>query len=298
MAEERLNFDDQSYNAFYAAQHVGRYAALRYLVGGKQVLDVACGEGYGAQAMAAWGAAEVVGVDISAEAISKARSFFDHPNVSFHAHDAHTVNGLLSGRQFDVITCFETIEHLKNPLQFLSAIKSLARDGALIVISCPNDKADFAKGHANPFHHNAYDLQEFQRLTEGVLGSCSEWLLGTPQQGMINFPVDDLTAVVDGSYLAASAPTDIPTSLLIPPQTNVAPSEANCLYFVGVWGAPIGRSLTASTLSYPAFISPWEKIQHLETQLGVAEAKLARVVAELQEARTKIATLRHNQATR
>ena len=52
-------------------EHLHRYAWCRRLVGGKKVLDIACGEGYGS-AMLARDALSVIGMDISAEAVEHA----------------------------------------------------------------------------------------------------------------------------------------------------------------------------------------------------------------------------------
>src|SRR5579864_1905821 len=48
-------------------EHVYRYAFACRFVRGKRVLDIACGEGYGAAALMKAGATRVVGVDISEE---------------------------------------------------------------------------------------------------------------------------------------------------------------------------------------------------------------------------------------
>ena len=55
-------------------EHVYRYAFASRFVAGKRVLDIACGEGYGAAALQKAGAASVVGVDASDLACSHARS--------------------------------------------------------------------------------------------------------------------------------------------------------------------------------------------------------------------------------
>jgi 2-polyprenyl-3-methyl-5-hydroxy-6-metoxy-1,4-benzoquinol methylase len=46
-------------------EHIGRYRFARDFVRGRRVLDIACGEGYGAAALARAGAASVIGIDVS-----------------------------------------------------------------------------------------------------------------------------------------------------------------------------------------------------------------------------------------
>lgn len=41
---------------------------------------------------------------------------------------------------FNVITSFETIEHLKNPMVFLRQVKNLLEDEGLLILSTFNEK--------------------------------------------------------------------------------------------------------------------------------------------------------------
>ena len=63
----------ESSGSFTFWEHVYRYAFACRLAEGKRVLDVACGEGYGAAALRKAGAAQVIGVDISEEVCLHAR---------------------------------------------------------------------------------------------------------------------------------------------------------------------------------------------------------------------------------
>src|SRR5687767_6601798 len=54
-------------------EHIYRYRFAARFVRGRRVLDIACGEGYGAAALLRAGAASVIGVDISEEACEHAR---------------------------------------------------------------------------------------------------------------------------------------------------------------------------------------------------------------------------------
>ena len=146
MADERLHFTDRmsSYNAMYAAEHVVRYYCVSGLCRGKRVLDVACGEGYGSSLLATWGAAEVVGVDVSAEAIDAARQVFAKPNIKFLQGDACRLNDVLGDvREFDLIVSFETMEHVEDVPALLSGILRYLAKGGAIVITCPNDHVEF-----------------------------------------------------------------------------------------------------------------------------------------------------------
>src|SRR5450759_894493 len=111
---ERLNFQPgvMDYHAMLAAEHASRYVFAAPLCIGKRVLDVACGEGYGAFMLARQGATEVIGVDISDEAIAIARHRFARDDVQFLIGDVLDLPALLGEQPpFDVIVSFETIEH-------------------------------------------------------------------------------------------------------------------------------------------------------------------------------------------
>src|SRR4051812_38470215 len=96
-------------------EHWHRYLYAERLVEGKSVLDVACGEGYGSHWMARR-AERVVGVDISEEAIAHARVRYPGRNLSFlqGGVDLLPLEGV---GLFDVVTSFETIEHIEGPTQ-------------------------------------------------------------------------------------------------------------------------------------------------------------------------------------
>jgi len=69
------------------------------------------------------------GYDISYEAIEKARSLF--PNISFEVTDIHNIQ-----RKSDILLLVDVLEHVNNPLEFLSKCLDLSD---LLVIHLPLD---------------------------------------------------------------------------------------------------------------------------------------------------------------
>src|SRR5689334_14566703 len=57
-------------------EHWHRYHFAAHWAAGREVLDVACGEGYGTALLAARGAKRVTGVDLSAQAVAHARTAY------------------------------------------------------------------------------------------------------------------------------------------------------------------------------------------------------------------------------
>ena len=143
-------------------EHYHRYAVVQDLVSGKEVLDVACGEGYGSTFMAEV-ARTVVGVDISHEAVQYASSTYQKPNLSFRQGSATDLD--FADASFDVVVSFETIEHLMEQDRMLAEIRRVLRPDGLLVISSPNRPIySEESGEHNEFHVKELDFNEFDEL--------------------------------------------------------------------------------------------------------------------------------------
>jgi len=141
------------------AEHMARYFFAGQFVAGKKVLDIASGSGYGSRHLLDRGAAKVVGVDNSREAIEYSREKYRMPGIEFIIADAAKLP--LKDDIFDIVVSFETIEHLDGQEKFLSEIKRVLKPNGLLVISTPNVVA-FPKG--NTFHKKELNSSEFTSL--------------------------------------------------------------------------------------------------------------------------------------
>jgi 2-polyprenyl-3-methyl-5-hydroxy-6-metoxy-1,4-benzoquinol methylase len=121
------------------AWHRARYDFALRFVAGQRVLDVGCGEGYG-PALLAKRAREVVAVDYSPEAVRHAHERYASANVRFEVADATELSSSLG--EFDVVTCFEVIEHIERDDTLLSGIKRILRPAGLLILSTPNALVD------------------------------------------------------------------------------------------------------------------------------------------------------------
>jgi SAM-dependent methyltransferase len=140
-------------------EHLARYRFAKDFVRGQRTLDIACGEGYGAAALARAGASSVVGVDLSPEVCEHARRKY---GLDARAGSAEAIP--LPDRSIDVVVSFETIEHVENPSLFVrECARVLVPDGVLIV-STPNRPVYSVEGTSNPFHRLEFDETEFLDL--------------------------------------------------------------------------------------------------------------------------------------
>ena len=157
---ERLDFDEKNINVLHA-EHIVRYSLAIPYVRGKKVLDLACGTGYGSFFLSLH-SQEIIGVDISPEAIQSARKKYQRNNLSFVVSDAMSTP--FQDHSFDVIVSFETIEHIKNDLTFLKEVKRILKQEGLLLLSCPN--IVWSKKHDihNPFHFREYTEKSILRL--------------------------------------------------------------------------------------------------------------------------------------
>ncbi|MDN4481797.1 methyltransferase domain-containing protein [Demequina muriae] len=102
---------------------------------GARIVDVGCGAGWSAIALAhAYPQATVVGVDIDAPSIARARTNAEQagvaPRVTFHVGDASTLAG-----SFDAAFVFEAVHDMSQPVAVLRAIRrSVVPHGAVVVM--------------------------------------------------------------------------------------------------------------------------------------------------------------------
>lgn len=133
-----------------AFEHLHRYHYAARFCAGKQVLDVACGEGYGSQILSKV-AASVTGVDIAAETVEHARARYGSDHLRFVEASAALLP--LDDASVDVVVSFETIEHHDQHEEMLSEIRRVLRPGGLLVLSSPNKQYyTIEPGYSNPYH--------------------------------------------------------------------------------------------------------------------------------------------------
>jgi SAM-dependent methyltransferase len=139
------------------AEHLLRYHWAARFVAGRSVLDAGCGTGYGTMMLASAGARRVTGVDIAGAVIALARQSAAE-NVFYETADVAQLPHV--DASFDVVVCFETIEHVHDPAAVLDELKRVLAPGGLLLISSPN--RDRTIPGSNPHHVHEYTPDEFR----------------------------------------------------------------------------------------------------------------------------------------
>jgi 2-polyprenyl-6-hydroxyphenyl methylase / 3-demethylubiquinone-9 3-methyltransferase len=108
-------------------------------VAGKRALDVGCGGGILADAMARKGA-KVLGIDLATKALKVAQLHAMEAgtaNVEYREVAAEALAGEMPG-QFDLVTCMEMLEHVPDPASVVQACAALAKPGGWLFFSTIN----------------------------------------------------------------------------------------------------------------------------------------------------------------
>ena len=138
------------------AEHLSRYWWASALAPGRRVLDAGCGMAYGSRLMAEAGAAEVTGVDLAEDVIRAARAEAGD-GIRLEAGDVAALP--FEDGAFDLVVCFEVIEHVPDQDRVLGELRRVLARGGLLAISSPNRDA-YVPG--NPHHVHEYTPPELE----------------------------------------------------------------------------------------------------------------------------------------
>ena len=143
-------------------EHLHRYAMALGVARDRDVLDIGCGDGYGA-AYLAIAARSVVGVDIDADTVHHAASHYTAMNLSFRAGSGTEIP--LADGSVDVVITFETIDRIAEHEQFMSEIARVLRTDGELVLSSRNVLADPGRSDdAQRFNGEALHFGELRDL--------------------------------------------------------------------------------------------------------------------------------------
>ena len=162
------------------AIHLKAYDEAVRLATDRDVLDLGCNTGYGTVRISAV-AKRVVGADVSTRALDVARARPDGRRVAWQV----VGDGPLpfEADSFDLVTSFQVIEHLDDPVPWLREIARVLRADGIAILTTPNAAIRLDPGMTpwNRFHVREYRAAELGALLGQVFASVHvRGLFGTP----------------------------------------------------------------------------------------------------------------------
>ena len=104
---------------------------------GLRILDIGCGGGLLSEPMARLGA-EVVGADAAERNIPVAKVHAEQSGLTIDYRHTTAEDMAAAGEQFDVVLNMEVVEHVADPLSYLTACRQLLKPGGLHICSTIN----------------------------------------------------------------------------------------------------------------------------------------------------------------
>ena len=195
-------------------EHMHRYAWAQRLVGGLDILDCACGEGYGSRILAD-SASSVTGVDIDSASIEHARRRYGREGLEFIRASALELP--FENDRFDAVVSFETLEHLAEQDDLMSECRRVLKPGGFLLMSSPDRKTySDDTGFENEFHVRELYRDQFEDLLgrhfpnfrlfgQKLMFNSALWPLDTDSAG-----AECLTSEADGAITHTARPAHTP----------------------------------------------------------------------------------------
>lgn len=167
--------------------HVATYEFAREFVAGKSVLDYGCGTGYGTQRLAS-SAAQIVGIDISEEAIRFAESTYLPAVSEGSTLDYRVVQPIeqaplpFEDGAFDTVLSFQVIEHVPSVEKYLAEIRRVLKPGGTFVCATPDRRWRLFPWQRpfNRFHLDEWDPAGLADVLRPTFASVDLYGMGAP----------------------------------------------------------------------------------------------------------------------
>jgi 2-polyprenyl-3-methyl-5-hydroxy-6-metoxy-1,4-benzoquinol methylase len=154
----------QFFNNIYFKNKLNKIKEL-FPNGKPNILDVGCGWGNFLQLLKK-NRLSYLGIDLSQQAVDICQE------KELNCQKADLINlSKIKGQKYSVITFFQVIEHLKNPLDYLKASKKLLKKNGILLITTPNNNSPLRSlfgskwsVYNTPSHYYFYSKKSLGRL--------------------------------------------------------------------------------------------------------------------------------------
>lgn len=245
------------------AEHLARYAWASQFAPGRRVLDAACGMAYGTAILAGAGASEAVGIDQDEGVVEQVRAAAK-PGTRFDVGDLRQLP--YEDGEFDLVVCFEAIEHVPEPEKVLDELARVLSDDGLLLVSTPNRDV-YTPG--NPFHLRELTPHELEaelsrRFKTVEIRRQHSWVA---------------SGIFDDAHFRAGDHSPLETVEVRKAAENEPGLETYTIGVAGNGGIPADRGLVS--LSADIDIRDWsERLEAAEMALETAPGGEAREAAD------------------
>lgn len=194
-----VNWNNRKEDIKKFPSHWERYYFAANFVKNKkvQIVDVACGSGYGTDILSKSTGKQAIGLDKDDGAILWANYYYGNRSKFLKINSERWP---IEDKTVDVVVSFETIEHINDVNKFLLEIKRILKENGLIIISTPlNEEINRFKPE-NPFHLREYNWEEFGNLISNYFIIKSRFSqisrLGDLNQKITNSPFNFIKRII------------------------------------------------------------------------------------------------------
>jgi len=142
--------------------HLMRYKFVKgFIKPTDDILDIACGTGYGTRFLSDY-CKTATGIDLDEDTVKYANDIYRGENRSYHQGNILEVTG-----QYDVIVCYETLEHVskEDGIKVMQNLKACLKPEGILFISTPKKlpKEELSPNRIES-HVFEYTLDDFKDL--------------------------------------------------------------------------------------------------------------------------------------
>jgi len=169
-------------------RHVFAYEyVLSQLPPSVSLLEIGCGEGYGARMLADAGH-NVLAIDVDAEAVTHAQRAYGTPTCRFRTYDGERLP--FEDGAFAYIVSMQVIEHVPDDARFVREAERVLQPEGVCWFTTPNRTHRIPEGGKiwNPFHVREYYPHELETVLQSHFPDAAVWgIRGTDEVQQIEY---------------------------------------------------------------------------------------------------------------